>query len=52
LSWSHIKEVIYIEDPLKREFYIGMYDFQMVEDVNIACEILGGDLKRERPWRG
>ncbi len=21
-SWSHIKEVIYIEDPLKREFYI------------------------------
>jgi len=28
----------------------GMYDFQMVEDVNIACEILSGDLKRERPW--
>lgn len=24
LSWSHIKEVIYIEDPLKREFYIEM----------------------------
>lgn len=24
LSWSHFKEVIYIEDPLKREFYIEM----------------------------
>ena len=22
LSWSHIKEIIYIEDPLKRDFYI------------------------------
>ncbi len=30
----------------------GMYDFQMVEDVNIACDILSGDLKRHRPWRG
>jgi uncharacterized membrane protein YphA (DoxX/SURF4 family) len=30
----------------------GMYDFQMVEDVNIACEILGSDLKRERAWMG
>lgn len=24
LSWSHLKEVIYIDDPLKREFYIEM----------------------------
>ncbi|HET6559982.1 MAG TPA: DoxX family protein [Prolixibacteraceae bacterium] len=30
----------------------GMYDFQMVEDVNIACEILAGDLKRPIAWRG
>jgi uncharacterized membrane protein YphA (DoxX/SURF4 family) len=28
----------------------GMYDFQMVEDVNIACDILRSELKRERPW--
>lgn len=30
----------------------GMYDFQMVEDVNIANEILSGNLNRTRPWRG
>jgi hypothetical protein len=30
----------------------GMYDFQMVEDVNIANEILAGNLKRERSWKG
>ena len=30
----------------------GMYDFQMVEDVNIANEILSGNLNRVRPWRG
>lgn len=24
LSWSHIKEILYIDDPLKREFYIEM----------------------------
>ncbi|MBI5010647.1 MAG: DoxX family protein [Bacteroidia bacterium] len=28
----------------------GMYDFHMVEDVNIACDILKSDLKRERQW--
>jgi len=28
----------------------GMYDFQMVEDVNIACSVLKSDLKRERAW--
>lgn len=28
----------------------GMYDFQMVEDINIACDILKSDIKRERPW--
>ena len=29
----------------------GMYDFQMVDDVNIACDILNGEIKRDRPWR-
>lgn len=28
----------------------GMYDFHMIEDVNIACEILQGEIKRDRPW--
>ena len=28
----------------------GMYDFQMVEDVNIATEILGSKLPRKRDW--
>ena len=28
----------------------GMYDFQMVEDVNIACAVLKSDLDRKRPW--
>ena len=29
----------------------GMYDFQVVEDANIAYELLAGDLPRQRPWR-
>ncbi|HOW39315.1 MAG TPA: DoxX family protein [Bacteroidales bacterium] len=29
----------------------GMYDFQMVEDINIACDILKSEIKRDRPWR-
>jgi uncharacterized membrane protein YphA (DoxX/SURF4 family) len=28
----------------------GMYDFQMVEDVNIACDILRSEITRDRPW--
>jgi uncharacterized membrane protein YphA (DoxX/SURF4 family) len=28
----------------------GMYDFQMVEDTNIAVEALNSNLQRERPW--
>jgi hypothetical protein len=31
---------------------VGMYDFQVVEDVNIASGILKGTLDRTRPWRG
>jgi hypothetical protein len=30
---------------------VGMYDFQVVEDANIACELLNGKLARQRPWR-
>jgi len=30
---------------------VGMYDFQIVEDVNILLDVLNGELKRERPWR-
>lgn len=29
---------------------VGMYDFQIVEDVNLALEVLSGKLVRERPW--
>ena len=29
---------------------VGMYDFQIVEDVNIALDVLASDLKRQRPW--
>lgn len=28
----------------------GMYDFQIVEDINIALDALNGGIKRERPW--
>lgn len=30
---------------------VGMYDFQIVDDVNIALEVLNGDLERKRPWQ-
>lgn len=30
---------------------VGMYDFQVVDDVNICMEILQSDIKRQRPWR-
>jgi NAD(P)H-dependent flavin oxidoreductase YrpB (nitropropane dioxygenase family) len=29
---------------------MGMYDFQMVEDVNIALNALSHAKERERPW--
>lgn len=29
---------------------VGMYDFQIVEDVNTTTRLLAGDLERERPW--
>jgi hypothetical protein len=27
-----------------------MYDFQMVEDVNIVIDVLNQDIKRDRDW--
>jgi hypothetical protein len=30
---------------------VGMYDFQIVDDANIAAKILASNLKRNRPWR-
>ena len=30
---------------------VGMYDFQMVDDVNLALEVLPEYEKRDRPWR-
>jgi uncharacterized membrane protein YphA (DoxX/SURF4 family) len=29
---------------------VGMYDFQIVDDANIAMNVLNSDLKRGRPW--
>ena len=31
---------------------VGMFDYQVREDVVIANQILSGDLNRKRPWRG
>lgn len=30
---------------------VGMYDFQIVEDVNLAAEVLRGPIVRQRMWR-
>jgi hypothetical protein len=30
---------------------VGMYDFQIVDDVNIALDVLESKPARERPWR-
>ena len=29
---------------------VGMYDFQVVDDVNICMDILGSEINRKRPW--
>ncbi|MCL5097304.1 MAG: hypothetical protein M1608_07220 [Candidatus Omnitrophica bacterium] len=29
---------------------VGMYDFQVVQDINIGLDVLRSDLKRQRPW--
>jgi hypothetical protein len=30
---------------------VGMYDFQIVDDANIAAKVLASDLNRRRPWK-
>jgi hypothetical protein len=30
---------------------VGMFDFQVVDNMNLACDILVGNISRERPWR-
>jgi len=30
---------------------VGMYDFQLVEDANLAHDVLSGNVLRKRPWR-
>ena len=29
---------------------VGMYDFQIVDDVNIVLDVLNGEIKRDRRW--
>ena len=29
---------------------VGMYDFQIVDDVNICMDVLGSEINRKRPW--
>ena len=29
---------------------VGMFDFQVADNVNLACDILGGNISRARPW--
>ena len=30
---------------------VGMFDFQMIENVNLAYTVLQGNISRVRPWR-
>ncbi len=31
---------------------VGMFDFQIVDDINTVCEVLAGIKERQRPWFG
>ena len=30
---------------------VGMYDFQLVDNVNLITSVLDGKIERKRPWR-
>ena len=29
---------------------VGMFDFQIIDDINTVCEVLAGIKERQRPW--
>ena len=45
------KNLIYAFENGADFICVGMYDFQIVDDVNIALDVLKSDLQRRRPWR-
>ncbi|MDP2844925.1 MAG: DUF1016 N-terminal domain-containing protein, partial [Candidatus Methanoperedens sp.] len=41
LSWTHFKEIIYIDDPLKRDFYAEMCRIERWSTRTLHAKILG-----------
>lgn len=47
LSWTHIKTLIYIDDPLKRDFYIDLLLYNRRLKRLVAIELKLGEFKAE-----